>query len=341
MDRDLRDRVARWWSGGGGAAGAALSVALWPAERIFRAGVRARGLAYEARLLRSARPAIPTISVGNLTVGGAGKTPVAAWIVSRLRQRGRDPAIVLRGYGRDEILVHRELNPGAGVFASPRRADAIERAAATGHDVAVLDDGFQHRAVRRDLDLVLVSADTWHGNRRLLPRGPWREPLSALARADMALVTRKAASREEAGAVASTLEGFAPAVAVCVLAIDRLLAVAPAGAGPRERDWLVGRGVLAVTSIADPASFARQLEGLGAEVELAAFPDHHEFSDREAREIAARADGRPIVVTRKDAVKLRELAPLAELEVRFATQRVEIESGAQTLDEALARFERT
>lgn len=340
MGREPREQVARWWAGEGGAVGVLLNAALWPAERLFAAGVRARGAAYGAGVLRTARPPIPTISVGNLTVGGAGKTPIAAWIVSRLRERGRNPAVVLRGYGRDELLVHRELNPGVGVYAARRRAGAIARAAADGHDLAVLDDGFQHRAVSRDLDLVLVSADAWHGNRHLLPRGPWREPLSALRRADAAIVTRKAVPPEHAARVAAMLRERVPVVAVCALSVDRLLPLRPGPGEPRERGWLRGRRVLAVTSIADPGAFARQLEQLGAEVELAAFADHHEFSPRDARRVVERAAGRPVIVTRKEAVKLRDLAPPAGLELLFATQRVEFESGAEPLEEALARFER-
>lgn len=341
MRGDLAAWATRWWAGEAGLTGHAASAALWPAEQLFRGLVGARDLAYRAGTLRADRPAIPTVSVGNLAVGGAGKTPVAAWIARRMLELGRRPAVVVRGYGRDEILVHGELNPDVPLFAGARRSLAIANAAAAGCDLAILDDAFQHRAVARDLDLVLVSAESWSGNRRLLPRGPWREPISALRRADVVLVTRKAADREAAARVRERLRRAAPAaiVAVCALPIDAFLPVFE----PGERmgtGHLRGARVLAVASLAEPAPFAAQLAALGAEVELLPFPDHHEFTDADAAKIARHAAGRTIVVTRKEAVKLRSFARLRDHPLFFATQRVELELGGDGVAQALKELAR-
>ncbi len=328
----VREWVPRWWAGEAGIAGHALSVALIPAELLFRVGVSARHLAYDRGWLAVERAPVPVVSVGNVGVGGAGKTPVAAWVAARLRERGRLPAVALRGYGADEVQVHRELNPDVPVFAAARRIDAAREAAAAGRDVVVLDDGFQHRALARDLDLVLVSAEGWTERRRLLPRGPWREDASALRRAGLVVVTRKSATAQEAARVAARVRAVVRTeVAECWLAPDRLVPVrggeggAPPSGGP----------ALAVAALADPRPFAEQLRERGFEVELAAFPDHHGFDAGEAAALARRAGERPILMTHKDAVKLRTLLPPAA-PAWMLTQTVRFTSGAELLERALA-----
>jgi tetraacyldisaccharide 4'-kinase len=108
--------------------------------------------------------------------------PIAAWIARQLQADGHSPAVVMRGYGGDEETVHRLLNPSIPVFVSADRVKGIERAKQAAADVAVLDDAFQHRALRADAYIVLLAAEEWTERARLLPRGPWREPLAALRR---------------------------------------------------------------------------------------------------------------------------------------------------------------
>src|SRR5690606_26022348 len=121
LRQGVREWVPRWWRGEAGAAGRGLELLLWPAEILFRAGVGVRNRGYDTGLLRTVAAPIPVVSVGNIGVGGAGKTPFSAWLAGRLLEWGHRPAMVLRGYGADEILVHREINPSIAVFASPRR----------------------------------------------------------------------------------------------------------------------------------------------------------------------------------------------------------------------------
>lgn len=330
----LREWVPRWWRGEGGAGGWLLDRALWPAEVAYRGIVGARNLAYDRGILSQDTPRIPVVSIGNLGVGGAGKTPFAAWVAGRAVEWGRRPAIVLRGYGADEVLVHRELNPGVPVIAAPRRAEGVERAAREGCDAAVLDDGFQHRALRRSLDIVLVAAESWRPPLRLLPRGPWRESRRALERAGVVVVTRKSAPAAEAVALAAELaRGLAAPVAVCHVAPTRLVPLHAPGESV-GLDWLSGRDLLAVASLADPRPFVSHLEEHGARVELLAFPDHHDFDAADAERIARAAGARPLAMTRKEAVKLRPLLP-AGLPAMVLDQRVEVESGAAGLDRAL------
>ena len=161
----------RLWFGSDGLARAA-RIALAPAERLFAGASGFRTLMYDAGWVRGELAAIPVVSVGNLTVGGTGKTPVSAWIARWLCDHGATPAVVLRGYGADEPVVHRVLNPDIDVVIGANRLHAIDEAVDRGADIAVLDDGFQHRQLRRTVDIVLISADRWPDEIRMLPAGP-------------------------------------------------------------------------------------------------------------------------------------------------------------------------
>ena len=333
----VREWVPRWWRGEGGRAALAADVAFWPAEKLFRAGVALRNRGYDGGVLQVERAPIPVVSVGNLAVGGAGKTPFAAWVAGRLSEWGGRPAVVVRGYGRDEVMVHEELNPGVPVFAAVRRIEGIRAATAAGRDVAVLDDGFQHRAVARDLDIVLISADGWDGAVRLLPRGPWRESPAALRRAQVGVVTRKRADAGVSADVERVVAGWVGGrqVVRCLLESGRMV---PLWGGEGEGGLTpeVSPEILTVTSLADPRPFIGGLRDAGFRVDLAEFPDHHEFTADEADDLVRRAATRPLVMTRKEGVKLRQLlSPTTE--AWMVEQRVVIERGGALLDNALRR----
>jgi tetraacyldisaccharide 4'-kinase len=330
------DFARRVWAGEGGALGAALRIALAPAEAAFRGVVAARNGAYDRGWLRAERVDVPVISVGNVAVGGAGKTPFAAWLARRLADAGRKPAIALRGYGEDEIVLHGELNPDIPVFRGRRRVEAAREALAAGRDAVVLDDAFQHRALARDLDLVLIPVEGWNPAPRVLPRGPWREGVQALARADGIVLTRKSASAARAQEVAAEVARLHPSKPIIRCALLPSGLVPLHGGEGTAVDALVGRRVLAVAALATPEPFFAQLRAMGAEVDAAAYPDHHPFSAGDARTLMARAAGRMLVMTRKDAVKLRGLLP-ASGDAWVLEQRVTVESGAEALDVALRR----
>jgi len=336
-------RFAEWVWYGRGVGPAAARTALAPAELLFRLGAAARAAMYDAAILRAHALGLPALCVGNLTVGGTGKTPVAAWACAELRRRGARPALLIRGVGGDEPRVHALLNPDVPVLADPNRVRGAARAAAGGADALVLDDAFQHRRAHRDVDLVLVSAERFAGSARLLPAGPYREALGALERASLVVVTRKSAAATRAAEVADTLAGRAgrPEVAVVYLAVDALRAWSAApephgAAAARELGSLRGTDVLAVAGVGDPAAFASQLAAAGAAVELARFRDHHAYTPADAAALAARAAGsgagaRLIVTTLKDAVKLGPLWPRGAPPLWYVTQRVTVERGADAL----------
>lgn len=321
--------LARWWAGESGALGDLLRLLTLPLEGVYRAAIGARNLAYDAGLMPIVRLPVPVVSVGNLAVGGAGKTPVAAWIAAQLVARGHRPAMLHGGYGADEPELHRRWNPGIPVFVGRDRAASGRRAAAEGASALVLDDAFQHRRVGRDVDLVLVAAESWTPAPRLLPRGPWRERPHALRRASHVAVTRKTASAEDAAAVARRLAAYTDAPIAT-------LALRPGG-------WRQGDGMaaqppaepaLAVAAIAQPELFRASARMAGADVaDLIAFPDHHPYDAADARRVLAAAGGRPILTTEKDWVKLGGL--LRDGRVWMLLQRVELEEGGAALCAAL------
>lgn len=320
--------VRRMWAGEAGASGAVIRLLLLPAEGLFRLGLGARERRY-GKPGAVVRAPIPVVSVGNLSVGGTGKTPLASWVLSVLRERGASPALVARGYGEDELLLHRRWTPGIPVVADPDRHAGVVRAAQEGATVAVLDDGFQHRRLAREVDLVLVGAEEGLPG-ALLPRGPFREPREALGRAHGVVVTRKEAPESQARAVASRVGAFlgnGPVGRVHLRAGGlRPLSGEDPGAPPASP-------VVVATGVARPTSVAEGVRSLGVEVaSLEAFPDHHDFTGAEVRALLRRAAGRTLVVTEKDAVKLERLPEAAGGDIRVLEQELVWEEGRSALE---------
>ena len=278
---------------------------LIPTEALYRGAVLLRNRCYDLGFLRQSASGIPIISVGNLAVGGTGKTPVASWLISRLTMTGHQPALVTRGYGADETLLYAVHNPRTPVVVRKSKIEGVAQAVREGAVVAVLDDGFQHRAAKRDVDIVLLAAEQGTDG-PLLPRGRFREPLSSLSRADAVVVTRKVASEEEARATGRLALCKAPNAVLGQIHLREDVWTAledypgvEAPAGPPAGD------LLAVSSIAEPDGFHEMVRSKGSgAVESMAFPDHHPFSTDDVRRIRERAAGRSVVITEKDAVKL-------------------------------------
>lgn len=325
----------RVWYGDSLASRAARA-ALAPASWVYAGVTMLRSKAYDAGLLRSVTPSLPTLGVGNLSVGGTGKTPVAAWAASQLLAAGAQPAIVLRGYGDDEPLVHQRLNPSAVVIADADRVRGVATARAAGADCAILDDAFQHRRVRRMENWLLVAAEQWRAVERCLPAGPLREPPSAMVRATLIAVTRKSGPRELAEDVASRLKEHAPDIPVAILhlAPDGLRSVHGASSEPLSR--LAGARILAIAAIGAPQEFFAQLSHSGARVDEAPYRDHHAFGAQDVASLARRGAGCDVVVcTLKDAVKLAPLWPQNGPPLWYVSQRAVVERGREVLDGSL------
>jgi tetraacyldisaccharide 4'-kinase len=280
-------------------------LALLPASGLWRGFMELRARAYARGTMTVRDLPLPSVAVGNLTVGGSGKTPIAIWIARYYAARGLVPGILLRGYGGDETLVHARSVPTARVVADPDRWAGGERAFANGAEVLVLDDAFQRLDVRRDFNICVVSAETTRAVRWPLPAGPWREGWNALARADAVIVTRKRATREAAAQLVGEIRArFTGPVAIAHLGLARLEGlVSERQLSPAT---LAGKRVVAASAIGDPEAFVAQTKQTGAAVQVATWGDHHDYGDEDIAWLAhaaRRADH--VVITEKDAVKLR------------------------------------
>jgi tetraacyldisaccharide 4'-kinase len=271
----------------------------------------------------------PVVSIGNLTVGGTGKTPIAAAIAQRLIAQGRKPAILLRGYkakaapqsvkdsdavaGRwreqsDEAMVLKRRCPEASILVNPDRVASARRAVHQGADVLVLDDGFQHRRLARDLDIVLVDATAPFGHGHFLPRGLLREPPTSLRRAGLIILTRSnEVDHTTKSLILRTLRRLAKdrPIIEATHAADGFLDLA--GRPVKDADPADMQAVL-FAGIANFESFRRSAEQLGVRV-LAAYqyPDHHAYSAEELSglaDIAGAMEANVVLTTEKDAVKI-------------------------------------
>jgi len=333
---------ALWFSDTLWAQGARALLA--PASWLFGAASGARTALYNRGTLRVVPSPIPVISVGNVSVGGTGKTPFASWLAHELQCYGAHPAIVMRGYGDDEPRVHQILSPGVPVYTGADRVSSIAQARAHGSDVVVLDDGFQHRRAGRAADIVLVSADAWPASNtlRLLPAGPFREPLHALRRARLAIVTSKTASPDTIAHVVRAIHAAAPLLPIaCVhFAFGELVEAIPSdGVTPRRLPLSVlsGASVFAIAAIGEPRPFFAQLRAQGATVVERSFRDHHPFSRSEIRTLAAESDGHKYTIsTLKDAVKLASEWPAKDRTLWYVSQAVEVNDGQSFIDTLLA-----
>ena len=277
---------------------------LWPASLVFGFLVSIRRFLYRVRVLKSVHPGIPVIVVGNLTVGGTGKTPLVIWIAEFLKGKGWSPGIVSRGYGArpggpraatvaseaaevgdEPVVLSRRSGCPVWIGADRAQVAALLRAKHEEVNVLILDDGLQHYGIRRDLEIALVDARGF-GNGFLLPAGPLREPKGRLRSVD-AVVSHAS----DISGYSMTLEG------------DTVHRMTDA----RERQPLkafAGQRVHAVAGIGDPNRFFLHLGSAGVKVLPHPFPDHHPFTPRELEF----GDDAPVLLTEKDAVKLRSAA---------------------------------
>ncbi len=327
--------AAGWVWYDGGASARTVRALLSPLSHLFGAVVAQRNAAFDRATGEVGL--LPAMSIGNLTVGGTGKTPVASWFASRLRARGAQPALVLRGYGDDEWRVHQLLTPEVPVLVGSDRVRGMREAAANGRDCVVLDDAFQHRRAPRVSDIVLVSADRWSGHVQLLPGGPFREPLQALRRASAVLVTSKAAAGRHVDAAVEAIRRVAPSVPLAVVRLvpEALHAATDVGTSAiQPLTFLHGRRVVLMSAIADPGAFERQVRDHGADiVHHQRFPDHHPYRVTDVSAVFSLLHGADSVVcTLKDAVKLAPIWPRVGAPLWYVSQTLVVERGAEVLE---------
>ncbi len=276
---------------------------LWllPLSFLFGVMVTICRWAYRLGLLRQQNVGVPVIVIGNLTVGGSGKTPLVAWLVEHLREGGWHPGIVSRGYGgkaktwpqfvtseSDPQMVGDEpvmlaMTTGCPVVVAPRRYKAAKLLIDKGVDIIVADDGLQHYGLARDIEIAVRDMQRGYGNEHLLPAGPLREPLRRLRRIDMEI------TQGRGGDYRLEIEG-----------VQSLTTGAPV----QPLSSFAGKTVHAVAGIGNPQRFFDALIATGMQVIPHALPDHHEFTEKDI----GFDDDYPVLMTAKDAVKCRRFA---------------------------------
>jgi tetraacyldisaccharide 4'-kinase len=325
-------------------------------EPFYTAATVVRNLLYDRKLLATHALSRPVISIGNITSGGTGKTPVVRWLAGALQERGWQVAILSRGYkarpgeaGDEQImLTHMLETPGTPfpiIAAHPNRVMLGRSIIQQNPHVQaiVLDDGFQHRRLRRDLDVVLIDASSPFGFEHVLPRGLLREPLSSLARADALLITH-ALHHDDAGrerlknrlrhynSRAPIFESIHEPVGL------RSAAVRSSDAPDSPLDYLDGCRIFAFSGIGNPARFEQALRDAGALLcGVRRFPDHYDYSasDLEGLQTAAVETGaRAMITTEKDWVKLQPLAKTSDSELPI----LRLDVSLRFLDDGEARL---
>ena len=312
----------------------AASIALAPLSLVFGAAVNIRSALYRTGVFKTQIVGVPVISVGNITTGGTGKTPLVEWIASRLADRGHRVCVLTRGYrranpservvvsdgerivadieqsGDEAMMLARSLAGKAAVVCDSNRAVGARWAIDNlNPDVLILDDGFQHVRLGRDLDIVTVDATNPWGGGRLLPAGTLREPIDSLGRADCILVTRSG-EVIEAG-LQERIRQATDAPIFCSTTVITRITPLESPDLEVEREGLRRHPVGAFCGIGNPSAFFQQLGAAGFDLRhTEVFRDHHKYSQTDIDRLTRRATeagAQALITTAKDAVKLASM----------------------------------
>jgi tetraacyldisaccharide 4'-kinase len=322
---------------------AAFAAAQWP----YAAAVAWRNRQFDRGKREIRRVGVPVVSVGNITLGGVGKTPLVEWLARWFRERGVRVTLISRGYGaeagarNDEALELEQKLPDVPHVQNPDRVEAAEMAIEEFEcQLILLDDAFQHRRIHRDLDIVVLDALAPFGFDHLFPRGALREPLSGLRRAHVIALSRAdLVSAEERASIRRRAQHYAPEAAWIEMRHRPRLLLSSDG---REDnlDILQGASVAAFCGIGNPAAFRRTLESCGCRIPaFREFADHHAYTRADVESLSQWSselrEASLIVCTHKDLVKIGEpsLGPLA---LRALVIGIEILSGQEELESLLA-----
>lgn len=337
----------RVMAGEGGPLGLPLRGAMWCASKLYEIGVDFRNRRFDGDAAIETVP-VPVISVGNITTGGTGKTPFVIEVVRRLFARGCNPAVVARGYRarpnqpNDEERLIRQRCPEVSYVADGDRVAAARRACQRhGADCLVLDDGFQHRGLARDLDIVLIDATCPFGYGHVLPRGMLREPLESLRRADALVVTRcDQVAPAQIERILPTLRSLNPDAYIlrCQHRVTEVVSLNGSKASGADSQ----RPAYLFAAIGNPRSFLTTVRSLGIDVAGQRWwPDHHQYTARDVELLARRRERcgpARLLTTEKDAVKLIDVAAAASADIGVVRISIDfVDEGDTMLDNLLDR----
>jgi tetraacyldisaccharide 4'-kinase len=303
--------------------------------------VRLRNLLYDRGLFKARRAGAAVISIGNITAGGAGKTPLVIWLCNRL-SRSHECAILTRGYKTrqgpllDEPAILAESCPDAKVVVNPDRVAGAAEAVGFGAEVLIMDDGFQHRRLARDLDIVAIDATMPFGYGRILPAGLLREPVAALKRADAVVITRSdQVTDAELAKIENRIRHIKANITIA-RSIHAPLCAIDSDANEISIEKLKGKKIFAFCGIGNPDAFLNTIRNLGANIlRSRIFDDHHHYTDSciaEISEQAERLGAELAMTTQKDWTKL---APILTAEKRPAFVYLAVEIRFQAGEDKL------
>lgn len=315
------------------------------AEAPYTLAVGLRNRRYDCGTAEAHRADVPVISIGNLTLGGTGKTPMVKWLAQRLQCSGSRVVIISRGYGasggqqNDEALELANAMPGVPHVQNRDRVAAARIAIRDFHpQLLLLDDGFQHRRLARDLDIILLDALEPFGFEHVFPRGTLREPLAGLRRAHVVCLSRAdAISAAERETIHQRVAQIAPNAEWCELAHTPCRLINSRGES-QPFQTLAGRRLTAFCGIGNPAGFRHTLLAIGCDpVAWREFPDHHAYTPSDITAIsntATESKSEAIVCTQKDLVKLRQ-HQLGELPLWAVNIEIQFLRGQESLERML------
>jgi len=321
----------------GGAGATLMKAVLYAASIFYRLSV---DLIRIFKTIFSKRLDCKVVSVGNLTLGGTGKTPAVIALADILKKEGRNPAVIIRGYGDDEWRMLSEKLKGVPVIVNKNRLAGGRKAVREfGADTALFDDGFQHWAVKRDLDIVLIDSTNPFGNRRIFPRGVLREPISSVKRADIILLTKTDMGRENIPGITDEIKRFAGGA--CVLeSIHAPRDFYEIKTGARVAlSEIDGSKVAVLSSIENKEYFEYTLRALGASIAARfGYPDHYDYAGSDIEGIIQKCGGskiETIVTTEKDAAKLKPWMFKGGILVLVLRVELKVTDGEEILKERL------
>lgn len=298
-------------------------------SRIYGMGLKIAQAPYEKAASRRKVKAW-VISIGNITWGGTGKTPLVMMLARCLSSRGKKIAVLTRGYGNDETFELKNGLSGVPILVGKNRIKTAQEAVDKHQaEVVLLDDGFQHLGLARDCDVVAINATNPFGNGELLPMGNLREPLAHLARADVFVITKASLGKQNVNLIRQRLKETNPRALVFEADHEPVRFMDFAASAPMDLDRVKGKKVAILSGIEDPLSFERILCKLGAVVVLAArFDDHHAFTAAEMKEVfrsAHELQAEYLITTAKDHYRLgRVLKHVDMKKVRILALQIEI-----------------
>jgi len=297
---------------------------------------------YKTGILKTHKVCAKIISVGNITLGGTGKTPFTIMLAELLANEGKKVGVLIRGYGEDEyrLLEDKLSQRGVKVFVGRDRVKTASEAAREGYDTIILDDGFQHRRLGRDMDITLIDSGNPFGNQRLFPRGILREKVEGLKRTDIIVLTKIKDKNGTSGELLRKIDKIAPGKIVLEAAHRPAGLTAIINRETKRPDYLRGRKILLLSAICDPDYFRTTALKTGARVESEIiFPDHYQYKKQDMARISSECKKKKIdavVTTEKDAVKLKELmAGYSGPEILALQIEMEITKGKDRLDARL------